>query len=107
MAHDRPQGWCCCPDSYAEALRPAKLPVPGHFSRRIRSLRCQHVLQEVERRLAFSERTTPVSFIDARPLVVGSFSKDHHAQAGRVYGGFARGYKVHGIVTEDGRLGWW
>lgn len=107
VAHDRPQGWGCCPDSYPEAIRPAKLPVPGHFSRRIRSLRCQHLLREVERRLAFSERSTPVSFIDARPLVVGSCSKDHHAKPGRVYGGFARGYKVHGIVTEDGRMGWW
>jgi len=107
VAHDRPQGWSCCPDSYPEAIRPAKLPVPGHFSRRIRSLRCQQLLREVERRLAFSERSTPVSFIDARPLVVGSCSKDPHAKAGRVYGGFARGYRVHAIVTEDGRMGWW
>ncbi len=107
VAHDRPHAWACCADHYPPAVRPAQLPVPGHFSRRIRSGRCHLLLREVDRRLAGSSQPTPVSYIDARPLVVGPCSKDGHAKAGRIYGGFARGYKLHGIVTADGRMGWW
>ena len=94
------------PDHYAEGVRPAKWPAPGHFSRRIRRLPCRHLLRDEDRGLAYSERSTPVSFIEARLLVVWPCSKDRRAKPGRVYGGFARGYKVHGIVTADGRMGW-
>jgi IS5 family transposase len=45
--------------------------------------------------------------VDARPLPVGACSKDQDARPGHVYGGFARGYKLHAIVTANGRtLSW-
>ena len=105
--HDRPQGWACKRSSYYGKFRPMELPCEGHFSRRIRSDRCQQVLCAVEVRLAEADIGTPVSFLDARPLVVGPCSKDPEAKGGRISGGFARGYKLHAIVSEDLRLRTW
>jgi len=107
VAHDRPQGWACRPSSYHGPFRPGRLPCQGQFSRRLRSERCQRLLEAVERRLADALVPTEVSFLDARPLVVGPCSKDPEAQAGGIYGGFARGYKLHAIVSEDLRVRSW
>jgi IS5 family transposase len=38
---------------------------------------------------------------------VGTCSKDNDARVGRVYGGFARGYKLHALVTTTGRTLVW
>jgi hypothetical protein len=40
--------------------------------------------------------------LDARPLPVGACSKDQAATAGRVYRGFARGYRLHALVDAQG-----
>lgn len=105
--HDRPQRWACARSNYSGSFRPAKLPSEGHFSRRLRSKRCQRLLHAVQRYLADADVATAVSFLDARPLVVGPCSKDREAKAGRICGGFARGYKQHAIVSEDLRVRAW
>lgn len=107
VAHDRPQGWACRRDSYGSVFRPRRLPSQSRFSRRLRDARCHHILQGVYNALAQTDRPTPVTFLDARPLIVGSCSKDRSARAGRVYGGFARGYKLHQLVAEDHRVLCW
>lgn len=104
VGHDRPLCWGCRRSSYTSLFRPRRLPSVGQFSRRIRSGRCQQILEEVQDRMAEAEASSPVSFLDARPLVVGPCSKDADAKAGRVYGGFARGYKLHAIVSKDYRV---
>lgn len=105
--HDRPQGWACRRDSYGSLFRPRRLPSESRFSRRIRSARCQLLLQQVYDHLARTQEPTPTTRIDSRPLVVGACSKDRQARAGRVYAGFARGYRLHQIVTEDERVLCW
>jgi len=105
--HDRPQGWACRRSSYSGVFHPSRLPSQGHFSRRLRGERCQRLWEAVERRLADADVPTPRSFLDARPLVVGACSKDGEAKPGRVYGGFARGYKLHAIVSDDWRVRAW
>jgi hypothetical protein len=45
--------------------------------------------------------------MDSRPFVVGPSSKDREARPGRVCGGFARGYKLHAIASEDRRIPTW
>ncbi len=107
VAHDRPLCWVCRREHYSSCFRPRKLPPVSQFSRRIQTPRCNRILQEVSNRLARSDKGTPVSYLDARPLVVGSCTKDREAWSGRVYGGFARGYKLHTLITEVGRVSTW
>lgn len=105
--HDRPLCWACQRTSYSSLFRPRRLPSVSQFCRRIKSGRCQAILQQAYNRLAGSVDPVVLSFIDARPLVVGPCSKDPEARPGRVYGGFARGYKLHAWVTEDARAPVW
>ena len=107
VAHDRPLCWACRRENYSSLFRPRKLPSVSQFCRRIQTPRCNQILQQVYDRLAGGDIGTLVSYLDARPLVVGSCSKDRDARPGRVYGGFARGYKLHSLVTEDGRVPTW
>ena len=106
-SHDRPMSWACRRSSYHGPFRPRRLPSCAQFSRRLRTESVLTLLQKVFERLAGSDQPTPVCFLDARPFVVGSCSKDRQARAGRIYGGFARGYKLHAIVTEDRRVLCW
>jgi len=107
VCHDRPAAWACDRRHYGGAFRPRRLPSPSQFSRRLRSERTAQLLTAVFRRLGETDRAAPVCYLDAKPLVVGPCSKDHDARAGRVYGGFARGYKLHAITTEDRRFLCW
>ncbi|HMQ14834.1 MAG TPA: hypothetical protein PKC49_02565 [Phycisphaerae bacterium] len=65
------------------------------------------MLEAVFRALAPVPADGCACVLDARPLVVGPCSKDRDARAGRVYGGFARGYRVHALVDEDGVVFAW
>ncbi len=99
--HDRPLCWACDRIHYGSLFRPRRLPSVSQFCKRIKSGRCQRILEKVYERLAHNDKLTYTSFLDARPLPVGPCSKDHEAKAGRVYGGFARGYKLHELVLDD------
>jgi len=57
--------------------------------------------------LSTNQESAGLAFLDGRPLPVGPCSKDQDARAGRVYGGFARGYKLHALVSEDKRVLAW
>jgi len=105
--HDRPLCWACDRVHYGVLFRPRRLPSVSQFCRRLKSVRCQQILDRVYARLSRSDEPTFRCFLDARPLPVGPCSKDHEAKAGRVYGGFARGYKLHELVLDDGRTAVW
>ena len=105
--HDRPLCWACDRIHYGSLFRPRRLPFVSQFCKRIKSGRCQRILEKVYESLARNDKQTYTSFLDARPLPVGPCSKDHEAKAGRVYGGLARGYKLHELVLDDGRTAVW
>jgi hypothetical protein len=105
--HDRPLCWACDRDHYGSLFRPRRLPSVSQFCKRIKSNRCRQILTKVYERLARVDEQTYRCFLDARPLPIGPCSKDAEARAGRVYGGFARGYKVHELVFADGRTAAW
>ena len=105
--HDRPLCWACDRAHYNTLFRPKALPSVSQFCKRIKSARCEKLLTKVYERLARANTRTFRCFLDARPLPVGSCSKDREAKAGRVYGGFARGYKLHELVQDDGRTIVW
>jgi len=62
------------------------------------------LLDAVYARLARSEEPTPFSYLDGRALPVGPYTKDPDAARGYRAGGWAWGYKLHAIVSEDGRF---
>ena len=107
VGHDRPLCWACRGEHYTSCFRPRKLPSVSQFCRRIQTSRCHRILQEVYNRLAETGLATGVSYLDARPFTVGACSKDRDARPGRIYGGFAKGYKLHALIAEDGRVSTW
>jgi hypothetical protein len=105
--HDRCLSWACSRGNYARLFRPKKLPSISQFTRRIKSSRCQWLLQRVHNEMAAVDTPTPISYLDGKPLVVGVASKDCQARRGHVMGGFAKGYKLHAWVTSDRRIPVW
>jgi hypothetical protein len=104
VSHDRPMCWACDRAHYQPWFRPRRLPSISQFSRRIKSPRCQRILQIVHHHTAGLETPASVSYLDGKPLTVGVASKDLDAKKGHVMGGFAKGYKVHVWATEDRRI---
>jgi len=102
--HDRPLCWAAQREHYGSMFRPRRLPSRSQFCRRVRSARCAALVAAVQQRLAQSTVPTPFMFLDGRAFPVGPDSTDPDARPGRCSGGFARGYKLHALVTEDGRF---
>lgn len=104
--HERPLCWGCDDRAhYGSLFRPRKLPSVSQFTRRVRSERCQRLLQLVHDELS-GRHDVPADllYIDGKPLLVSPVSKDKDARRGRVSGGFGKGYKLHAIVTADRRI---
>ncbi len=105
--HDRPLSWACDRGHYSSRFRPRRLPSVSQFCRRIKSDRCEAILQGVHQRLAGIDSLTDLSFLDGRALRVGPCSKDSDAASGHTPGGMAKGYKLHAWGTSDGRIPIW
>ena len=105
VLHDRPMCWACDKSHYNSLFRPRKLPSVSQFSRRIGSLRCQRILQALHQQLAGT--STQINYFDAKPLIVSPVSTDRQATRGHISGGFAKGYKLHTLATEDRRIPRW
>jgi hypothetical protein len=105
--HDRPLCWACDRLHYNTLFRPRKLPSVSQFTRRVKTPSIRRVLRRVHDELAVVQRATPLSYLDAKPLVVGGASKDKQARRGRGVGSFAKGYKLHALVSQDGRIPLW
>ena len=104
---DRPMLWACNRRNYTSWFRPRALPSVSQFCRRIKTERCQRILGAVYAQLARTDRSTYLMFLDGKALPVGPCSQDREARPGRIPGGFARGYKLHAIVTQDRRMVTW
>jgi hypothetical protein len=107
VAHDRPLCWACDRRSYGGCFRPRRLPSISQFCKRIKTSRCDQILQAVHEHLVHFEWSQEVSFLDGRALLVGAHSKDRDARAGRASGGYGRGYKLHVWAAHDGRIPVW
>jgi hypothetical protein len=99
--------FACDRGNYGTLFRPRKLPSISQFTRRIKTPRCQRLLQALQNDLSAIATPTTVSYLDGKPLVVGVASKDPQARRGHVMGGFAKGYKLHAWVTSDRRIPVW
>jgi len=106
-AHDRPASWAADRANYNTLFRPRKLPSVSQLNRRLAEDHTQRVLQRVQDELARPGRPSPVYTLDGKALPVGPVSKDRDAGRGKVSGGWAKGYKLHAAVAEDGRIVCW
>lgn len=106
VGHDRPLCWAAERSNYTSVYRPRRLPSRSQFCRRIKSLRCQTMLDEVFRRLAKCDENDDqcITMMDGRGFRVHSHSKDTDATRGYASGGMARGYKLHAIAGRNGRF---
>jgi len=104
VAHDRPMCWACDRRNYSRLFRPRRLPSVSQFTRRVKSTRVRQVLQWVHEDLADVDASVMLQFVDGKPLVVGVASRDPDARRGHVMGGFARGYKLHSLMTASRKI---
>lgn len=104
--HDRPMCWAADRANYTSVFRPRRLPSRSQFCRRIKTRRCQALLQGVSDRLADDDTDDlpRISLMDGRAFCVHNHSTDPDAKMGYASGRFARGYKLHAIAKENGRF---
>jgi hypothetical protein len=101
--HDRPMTWALEPDNYTRNFRPRKRPSISQLNRRIASDGFQFILQRIHEALAGDSHLKGL-FCDGQALCVSPVSQDRDARKGHVPGGFAKGYKLHAVVTTDGNI---
>jgi len=104
---NKPLYWAADRSHYGALFRPRKLPSNSQFSRRIRSDRCQEILQRVHEELSQIHLASALSYFDGKPLLLSPVSKDKDAKRGKVSGGWAKGYKLHAWGTQEGRIPLW
>ena len=105
--HDRPLCWAADRSNYSSLFRPRKLPSRSQFGRRIKSARCQMLLNALDRELAKVEDGPKVFLMDSRPLRVGAYSQDPDVRTGYTKDGFTKGYKLHALATKQGQIVAW
>ena len=111
VVHNQTQKWACDPAHWPFKVPPGGLPSPSQFSRRLRRPSMRRLLENVEHHVREldpvpTDRVVALK-IDGRPLPIGPHSHDKHAGYGRAAGGKARGYKLHAITDDCGRLVAW
>jgi len=107
VLHDRPVSWACRKENWPAGQRPLALPSPATMSRRLRRLRVLTLLVAVENALRAQLPQRWVKSLDAKPLVVGGFSKDRDAARGWATSGKARGYKLFAVCDGQQALDAW
>lgn len=95
VLHDRPIYWACQPQNWPAALRPPRLPTPSTMSRRLRRPAMLDGLNALLARLRRHRRRRLLHYVDGKPLILRSHTRDPDARKGWASGGFAKGYKLH------------
>lgn len=104
VSHDRPRNFAARRDNYSTIFRPRRLPSYSQFCRRLHMSRVLAMIEHVHHRLAMSPQPVGLAFIDGKAMPVSESSKDPDARTDRGHGKFSRGYKLHALATEDGRI---
>lgn len=104
VAHDRPRCFAARRENFSSLFRPRRLPSYSQFCRRLRSPRVLAMIDHIHTRLATSPGPVGVAYIDGKALPISETSKDPDARSGRGQGKFSRGYKIHTVGMEDGRI---
>lgn len=106
VVHDRPTSWACQTMNWPADLHFGRLPSQSTMSRRLRSQAVKELLKLMEHALKNATSPPPSAestmVIDAKPLPIGSYSKDADAAWGRGAGGMAKGYKLYAVWGSAG-----
>jgi hypothetical protein len=106
VLHDRPVRWSCQAANWPDEFRFRRLPSQSTMSRRLRTTAVQELLKLMENALKIATspppEPEPVQIIDAKPLPIGSYSKDPDARWGRACGTMAKGYKLYAVWGAAG-----
>lgn len=105
--HDRPLCWAAERANYSSVFRPRRLPSRSQFGRRIRTARCQALLDALNQEFARVEDAPDIFLMDSRPLRVGPYSGDPDVRNGYTKDGFTKGYKLHALATKQGKIVAW
>ena len=101
---DRPMSWACDRRHYTRWMRPKQLPSISQFCRRVKTPRIQAMLQAIHGHLTRTDQATRRAFLDGKPIILSDYTHDADARTGRAPTGFAKGYKLHALATQDGRI---
>ncbi len=108
VLNDRPVLWACRTENWPATIRPRRLPSQSRMSRRLRTPRVRELIDRLEERVLRAGRSAPlVCAVDGKPLPVGSYSHDRHARWGRGAGVWAKGYKLHLLLSLCGTIVGW
>lgn len=107
VIHDRPVSWAVQLQHWPPHLRKQVLPSNATMSRRLRRPSVKALLSALERRVVAPTTTGVCWFIDGKPLMISSYSKDRQAGYGWATGSQAKGYKVHVLAGPRGELADW
>jgi len=102
--HDRPMSWASDRSHYTSLFRPRKLPSVSQFARRVKGEDVQRVLSRVHDRLGQRGMLTGEGYLDGKPLLVSSVSKDPDAKRGKIASGWGKGYKLHAYINNCKRI---
>jgi hypothetical protein len=100
VLHDRPISWACRPRNWPPEMRWRLLPSRATMSRRMRTFSVLNLLEAMLSALGEAACPTLVRSVDAKPLVVGGFSKDADAKWGYAVHAKAKGYKLFSIWSD-------
>ncbi len=107
VLHDRPARWACVRAHWPIHRRRQPLPSPSTLSRRLRSPSVMALLAALEQRVIAPPAPGLFWIIDGKPLPVGGCTKDRQARYGRAAGGYAKGYKLHALLSGAGGIVAW
>lgn len=94
VLQDRPRCWACDARHWPSTLLAGRaLPSASRLSQRLRQVSFEALM--VRARDLLPDRL--IKCIDAKPLVVGGYSKDPDARRGRAIKGFSKGYKLFAV----------
>jgi len=105
---DRPVSWACRADNWPGDLRLRRLPSQSRMSRRLRTGAVRDLINRLEERVLRGGRPAPLACaVDGKPLPVGTHSHDRQARWGRGAGVWAKGYKLHLLLSLCGTIMAW
>jgi hypothetical protein len=104
IAHDRPLCWASERRHYSGLFHPRQLPSNSQFCRRIKKPRIEQMLQAVHEYLVRRDEPAGRLFFDGKALPIGDFSRDRDAHDGFGCCKLQRGYKLHALGSQDGRI---
>jgi hypothetical protein len=101
---DRPLSWACDREHYSGLFRPKQLPSISQFCRRVKTTRINQMLQAAHEYLVRRDEPAARLFFDGKALPIGDFSRDPDAHDGFGCCKLQRGYKLHALGSQDGRI---